>query len=95
MFTEFELSYLTHLVFRVLYKGPRRDRDSTPASYVVQVLVSPGIDHHSLLCRAANGQLDGTLHEGLSAAQEPLLASSDDLTLEQMDRFLTHVLCLE
>ena len=41
MFDEWSLGYLTQLLFRVLY---RTGEDETqPASYTVQILVSPGV----------------------------------------------------
>lgn len=98
-FTNIELGYLTHIVFRVLSKHkpaadkppptatrtadnlelseprPARQQSASepppeataaanPASsYVVQILVSPGIDHHQIVCDAATSG-----HEALAAA---------------------------
>ena len=96
-----ELGYLTHIVFRVLQ---RPNSDATqPSSYRVQVLVSPGIQHHQIVCDAATAsarwQLDATpaenaqeMLDALTAAQPLILASSSDLTLEEVDTFLAGVL---
>ena len=66
------------------------------------MLISPGIAHHSVVCDAATdteqwqpGQLQAA-KEALNEAPQPsmplVLASSSDLTLEEVDRFLEHVL---
>ena len=160
MFHQIELGYLTHIVFRVLQR-PNTDQ-SKPSSYRVQVLVSPGIHHHTIVCDAAEHadqwQLGGggggggggvvakaeageggagssvgadgmagksaeggagsggeggaeggagsgsegsgegsgegaqALFDALKPTQAMILASSSDLTLEEVDTFLTHVL---
>ena len=100
MFHQIELGYLTHIVFRVLQ---RPDTDAMrPSSYRVQVLVSPGIHHHGIVCDAAThdehwqcggASTTGALfNEALKASQPFVVASSSDLTLEEVDHFLTHVL---
>ena len=74
------------------------------ASYVVQVLASPGIEHHQRVCDASAesyslgaGQLqpgrerEQKLFEQLSEAAPMLMASSDDLTLEEVNDFFTQV----
>jgi len=51
LFQSIELGYLTHIVLRVLLR-PGKDA-SQPSSYRVQMLVSPGIEHHHTVCAAA------------------------------------------
>jgi len=73
--------------------------NSSAAAYVVQILVSPGIDHHQVVCdwsgiHAIDGAPPTPSQGALSAAQEVILASSPDLTLEEVDQFLSHVLAL-
>ena len=100
MFQQIELGYLTHIVFRVLLR-PRADPGSK-ANYVVQVLVSPGISHHSIVCDAAthtgqwqygsHADINTALFDALKASQQLVLASSADLTLEEIDKFFAHIL---
>ena len=65
----------------------------------MQVLVSPGIDHHDTVCDAAledasqwadgyTGEASSRLFEALSPARLPIIASSNDLSLEEVDSFL-------
>jgi len=75
--------------------------NNSASAYVVQILVSPGIDHHQVVCDwSAIDARDGARAaprqgiDALSAAQEVILASSPDLTLEEVDQFLSHVLAL-
>ena len=49
LFQDIELGYLTHIVIRVLLR--RRADASSPSAYCVQVLVSPGIEHHNTVCQ--------------------------------------------
>ena len=65
---------------------------SLPSSYIVQVYASPGIDHHEKVCEAARSGESDALYETLQASAPMLMASSDDLTLEEVDNFLRHVL---
>ena len=102
-FHHIELGYLTHIVFRVLQK-PASD-PTEASSFRVQVLVSPGIQHHHIVCDAATASAqwqcasthDGTeeLLEALKATQPLVLASSADLTLDEMESFLSSVLAAQ
>ena len=100
IFHQIELSYLTHIVLRVLLR-PQSDANA-PASYCVQVLVSPGIQHHTTVCDAAvhaeqwqlgaHDDARAALFDALTSSQPLVLASSADLTLEEVDTFIKHVL---
>lgn len=79
MFHQIELSYLTHIVLRVLLR-PGLDADKAD-SYRVQVLFSPGIQHHEPVCaaqdttKAADGHPAETinrseLYEALQCVEE-------------------------
>ena len=115
LFHNVELGYLTHIVLRVLLR--KGMDEGAPTSYRVQVLVSPGIEHHDTVCETAAAQCkeprhaagaaaDGTGQPAAGAAQvaaaapaqEPLqytkqlmLASSGDLTLDEVDDFLAYI----
>jgi hypothetical protein len=103
MLQDMELSYLSHIVFRVLLL-PGTD-PSMPLSYRVEVSVSPGIQHHSNVCDASvqakewteedSDEARAALYESLQPSQPLALASSSDLTLEQVDRFFASVLASE
>lgn len=99
IFRHIELSYLTHIVFRVLQKPASDPRAAS--SFRVQVLVSPGIQHHQSVCDYASlgsewgsGSAEDveSMLEGLRSTQPLVLASSPDLTLEEVDTFLGHAL---
>ena len=106
LFTEVELGYLTHIVFRVLAKHEHKRPMGLDGSvhgpdnasrYVVQLLLSPGIDHHHVVCNAASsgggvGLSSGPIAEALQDAKEAVLASSPDLTLDEIDKFLAEIL---
>ena len=98
-FHDVELSYLTHIVLRVLLNKQQSPRKKS--SYRVQVLVSPGIDHHQSVCDAAErmqsapseaAPAPAIVNEALKYTEQLVLASSGDLTLEEVDSFLANIL---
>ena len=87
MYSNVELGYLTQIVLRVTHKTSV-PLVHEPASYYVQVLVSPGIDHHEDVCEhavekdswqhgsAASAAAPSSLHESLKVTEGLVLAST-------------------
>jgi len=93
--SEMELSYLMQVVFRVFLKRGARDPTSA-RSYVVQALISPGVNHHELIDDLARAQSAPASQEAQRQqprpAEPPFIATSEDLTLEMVNDFLARLL---
>lgn len=93
------------IVFRVFLKRGTCDPKSAN-SYVVQALISPGVDHHQLIHDLARPTSKSSLpeasqpasripmsrHGELRPAEPHFVATSEDLTLEMVNAFLARVL---
>ena len=74
--------------------SPRQDDDGQPVDasrYGVEVLVSPGVDFRQSICDAARRK-GGKPRPSKAAARPAFIASSEDLTLDAVDRFIARVL---
>jgi len=98
-YDEMEPCYLTHIVFRLFHKRSRES--ASPSSYMVQLLVSPGVSHHDAVTEEVErGQWQW--HRGRAGrlstsnvirdADTMQVYSQDGLTLEDVDQFLGRLL---
>jgi len=89
-FDDMELCYLTHVVFRVLQRNGARADDKR--SYSVQVLVSPGVNQDLRKGDSVSSVGGATSRSEQVEAQELTVSSRKDLTLEEIDRFISFFL---
>ena len=71
-------------------------RDPTSAKcYIVQALISPGVNHHQLIADlrgASASSLQEASRQPPRPAEPHFIATSEDLTLEMVDEFLKRTL---
>jgi len=102
-FDKLELGYLTHIVFRVLHK--KQADPNLPSSYAVQVLVSQGVRQHIQTPATTRPPSPSSAHLGEPCKtdcewherpellpNDMFISSRDDLTLEDVDNFLSYFL---